>query len=68
MILNLLKTYQSEKVYINIRLKSGNEVDGFITRITWDDMDDVIHIQHPLTKTQSSYTLEMIDNVSIVKL
>jgi len=67
MMLELLKKYYNENVYINLKLKSGNEIDGFITRITWDDMDDIIHIIHPLTKVQSFYTLKMVDNVSILK-
>lgn len=67
-MLELLKEYHKENIYISLNLKSSNrKIDGYITRITWDDMDDIIHIIHPLTKDQSFCTLKMIDDVSILK-
>ena len=67
-MLELLKEYEKENVYISISLKSSNrKLEGYVTRITWDDMDDIIHIIHPLTKIQSFCTLKMIEDISILK-
>jgi|TARA_Y100000034_G_C6644629_1_gene281931 hypothetical protein len=67
-MLELLQEYYKNNVYVNFVLKSGNRtIDGCITRITWDDMDDVIHIIHPLTKEQSFFPLKMVESVSILK-
>ena len=67
-MLDMLKEFSKKSVYVSISLKSSDrKLEGYITRITWDDMDDIIHIIHPLTKNQSFCTLKMIDDVSILK-
>ena len=67
-MLEMLKEYSKENVYVSISLKSSDRrLEGYITKITWDDMDDLIHVIHPLTKEQSFCTLKMIDDVSILK-
>ena len=67
-MLEMLKEYSKENVYVSIILKSSDRrLEGYITKITWDDMDDLIHFIPPLTKEQSFCTLKMIDDVSILK-
>jgi hypothetical protein len=66
-MLELLKEYKKSYTYLNFVLNSGEQIDGFITKIMWDDMDDIITIQHPLTKCQATYRLDQIKEISILK-
>lgn len=67
MNLEILRDFKDSGSYIQITLENGNTLDGFITRITWDDLEDIIYFKHPLTKTQSIISLNRITDVSILK-
>ena len=67
MNLEILGNFKDSKSYIEITLENGKVLDGFITRITWDDLEDIVYLRHPLTKIQSTISLRDIVDVSILK-
>lgn len=66
-MLEMLKQFYNDEIYLEFRLHSGKVLDGFITGISWDDMNDVIRIVQPLSKQYFTFSLDDIEKVEILK-